>query len=252
MINKVSIYKYYILNQGNQTFFKKELVQFDEENIKILTNEIDKSKLLKNIYFVPEFIDASLESTYYVTYKYILGNTLDKLKNLSDYKITQILISIAENLEMLHHLLIVHGDIKPENIMIDNNFNVYLLDLGNASFLGEKTNYGTVRYCSYQQLKKKKTTAKFDIYSLGIIMYELFTKKEAYQGLTQEEILTAQENDILSISEDAPKEMPLLAEIIFVKATCLNVSRGYLSITEMKNDLIRLLEELSSREDYLK
>ena len=154
------------------------------------------------------------------------GVTLNKYKFKDDKEKIAIFVKILEKIEIIHNLFIVHCDLKPSNIIISNN-NIYILDFGNAKFIGDKTNYGTPRYCSVSQLKKEKITYNFDIYSLGIMLYELLTSKPSFDDMDIESLIKEKEDSDLELSDDK-------LNTIFYKMT----NGFYNDIKSVKKDLL--------------
>ena len=155
-------YKYDKFLYKNKWLFKKELKSNDEELIKMLDNELYMWQLLKKYDFIPQILFFDNKDSHYIIYQYIDGVTLNKYKFKDDKEKIAIFVKILEKIEIIHNLFIVHCDLKPSNIIISNN-NIYILDFGNAKFIGDKTNYGTPRYCSVPQLKKEKIRNRFKI-----------------------------------------------------------------------------------------
>ena len=233
---------YFIMSLNQQFFFKKELRIEDKKCIKLLKNEIDKYNLLKNFSFIPKIFYYQMQESHYIIYEYIKGKTLAQVSLLNDVQKIKLLISICDMLEQLHKLFIVHCDIKPENILISDENKMYLIDFGNSRFVGEVTQYGSMRYCSLEQLRQEKITVRFDIYSLGIVMYELFTGKKAYENLNRENLFKEKQNCSLSICKE--REAPIMLDYILFRAIGYNPNNEkYSNITQMKNDLLYLLKE---------
>lgn len=228
---------YFIFSVDNKYFFKKELRTDNQKYIEILKNEIDKYNLIKQFSFIPRILYYRMKESHYIIYEYIKGKNLSQIQITNDKQKIELLISICEILEKLHKLSIIHCDIKPENILISEENKIYLIDFGNARFIGDKTNYGSMRYCSLEQLRQEKVTVYFDIYSLGIIMYELFTGKKAYEKLDKEELIEQKKNPSLSICKE--KNVPPIIDDILLKAIgCSKNNEIYVNITQMKQDLL--------------
>lgn len=228
-----NIYSYSIIEQQGRKYFKKELKVLDQERIELLNNELHKWNLLKKYHIMPNICFFDNEKQHYIIYEYIDGENLAnyKFKNLKE-KI-EVLASIANKLYIIHQLFLVHGDLKPTNIMITPNKDIYIIDFATAKYVGEKIEYGTKKYCSINQLNKEKANIGFDIYAFGIIMYELLTEKKAYLGMNDKEMIDLKKGFDLSIIDD-DLSMPLGLEKIFVRI----INNEYPSMLEIKNDLL--------------
>lgn len=134
-----------------------------------------------------------VDGEYFMALEFLNGKGLDQLApqlRFQPAKMLDLLIQLAEALEHIHARGIIHLDIKPENILVvDNGTNVKLLDFGIARIEGMETPasvnslVGTVSYMSPEQLQNGKLTqAQSDIYSLGVMMYEIFTGELPYRA----------------------------------------------------------------------
>lgn len=229
-------YLYSVVENNANKYFKKELNSVDDEHIQMLNNELHKWNLLKKYPFVANICYFDNDKQHYIMYEYIEG------ENLADYKFKdvkeklEVLASIANKLYIIHQLFLVHGDLKPTNIMITPNKEIYIIDFATSKYVGETIGYGTKKYCSINQLNKEKANIYFDIYALGIIMYELLTDKKAYLGMNDKEMMDLKNNTDLSIINDN-SAMPLEVEKVFVKM----INNEYANMLEIKNDLLSLL-----------
>ncbi len=115
-------------------------------------------------------------------------------QDLTMFQAVDLMLVVCNGLEYIHHHGIVHGDMKPENILISQKGSVKLADFGlsQANSLFQLTRdklRGTKRYMAPEQLTRKKVDPRTDIYSLGVSFYELFTGQSPYNGKTAEEII---------------------------------------------------------------
>ena len=132
--------------------------------------------------------------TLYLTMEYVRGEDLKSLirrtKHLAPGTAVSIVLQIAEGLAEAHKLGIIHRDLKPQNIMIDKEGNAKIMDFGIARSLqtqgltGEKAIIGTPEYMSPEQIEGKETDPRSDIYSLGVILYEMLTGRVPFEGDT--------------------------------------------------------------------
>ncbi len=227
-------YFYYKAQMDNDFVFIKKLRMENNELKKQLKNEIHCYNLLKEYPFIPRVLKYNLEENY-IVYEYIDGKNLGQFKNLSQNEIMMILIEICSCLENVHRKGIIHCDLKPSNIMIDKNGKIYIIDFANANSVDEKVLFGTKRYCSLEQLSHKNVVPFFDIYSIGVIMYELLSRHLAFKDLKDNELIKAKkENPLLVFG------VPNLVNEIIEKATTRDIKRRYQSMSEMKSELLKL------------
>jgi serine/threonine-protein kinase len=132
----------------------------------------------------------------YISMEYVDGEDLESLLRrigrLSEDKALEIARQIGAGLAAAHAKGIVHRDIKPSNVMIDGNGQARITDFGLAALaagLGEtEIRLGTPAYMSPEQIDGTEVTARSDIYSLGLVLYELFTGKPAFKAATMAEL----------------------------------------------------------------
>ena len=134
------------------------------------------------------------EGTHYITMEYVSGQDLKGLIRQSGQLAIGTTISVAkqicEGLAEAHKVGVVHRDLKPNNIMIDREGEVRIMDFGIARSLKEKSitgagvMIGTPEYMSPEQVEGKEVDQRSDIYSLGIILYEMVTGRVPFEGET--------------------------------------------------------------------
>lgn len=203
-----------------------------------------------------------LDDTHYIATEFIDGEMLlDRLERqeLSVGEVIDIGVQIASALATAHETGIVHRDIKPGNIMIRRDGLVKVLDFGIAKLAAPETIevdseaetqvhfktlegriVGTVGYMSPEQARGKSVDARSDIWSLGCVMYEMLTNRQAFRGDTIADVLANVINrepaSILSFRKDIPPEL----ERIVLKALNKCVDDRYSSARELADDLKNL------------
>lgn len=195
--------------------------------------------------------DDALNLTYFVM-EYIQGRTLKQYLYekgpLPLPEVLEITRQVASALDYAHNQTpsVIHRDIKPTNIMIeDHTGRAVVLDFGIAKELDDREGMrtktgvmmGTWKYCSPEQLRHEPLSGSADVYSLGIVMYEIFTGKQFFAGLDEHAILgkvlyEPQEN-IPTFERPAP---PAFAALI-TKAIAKDRDRRYPRMTDLLNDL---------------
>ncbi len=194
---------------------------------------------------------------YYIVMEYIEGSHLKQLikkrGQLTISEVIDIMLQISEGMAHAHDSYIIHRDIKPQNIMILENGVVKITDFGIAMALNStqltQTNsvMGSVHYLPPEQANGRGSTIKSDIYSMGILMYELLTAKLPYRGDNAVEIaLKHLKEPLPSIREELPN-IPQSIENIILKSTAKNPDNRYNDAREMYEDLKTAMDD--SRED---
>ncbi len=122
-----------------------------------------------------------------------LSSLLRRIGRLPRDKALEIARKFCAGLAAAHDKGVLHRDLKPSNIMLDRRGEVLIMDFGLAGLVHEieDVRSGTPAYMAPEQLAGKEVTARSDIYALGLVLYELFTGKPAFEGTTHDEIMRA-------------------------------------------------------------
>lgn len=140
---------------------------------------------------------GEIDGRHFLSMEFIKGEELSSLLHrigrLPDDKAIQISRQICAGLAAAHETGILHRDLKPANVMIDEHGNARITDFGLAGlaeeFKADEIGAGTPAYMSPEQIEGGELTVKSDIYSLGLVLYELFTGKQAFQAATIGELI---------------------------------------------------------------
>ncbi|MFS0574272.1 Stk1 family PASTA domain-containing Ser/Thr kinase [Sporosarcina sp. 179-K 3D1 HS] len=188
---------------------------------------------------------------HYLVMEYVEGQTLKKFIQsngpLRPEEAVPIMRQLVSAISNAHHNGIIHRDIKPQNILMDADGNVKITDFGIAMALSAtvhtKTNsvIGTVHYLSPEQARGGMATKKSDIYSLGIVFYELLTGELPFSAETAVAIaLKHLQEETPSVKELFP-DIPQSVENVILKATAKDAAYRYQSADEMYDDLLTVL-----------
>ncbi len=198
------------------------------------------------------------DGKYYIVMEYINGKTLKELVKkrgaLTLAEVVDIMSQLADGISVAHDAYIIHRDIKPQNVMILENGLVKITDFGIALALNStsltQTNsvMGSVHYIPPEQANGKGCTIKSDIYSLGILMYELVTGKVPFKGENAVEIALKHMKDPIPSVRKMNSAIPQSVENIILKACAKNPKNRYNSAKEMYMDLKTCLSEERANE----
>ena len=203
---------------------------------------------------IVEIYDVGEEDgQHYIVMEYIEGKTLKQLLKKREFltlpEVLDIMIQLTDGISHAHESYIIHRDIKPQNIMIEDDGKIKITDFGIAMALNAtqltQTNsvMGSVHYLPPEQATGQNATIKSDIYSLGILMYELITGTVPFKGDNAVEIaLKHMKDKIPSIRKQDPT-IPQSVENILLKAAAKNPRNRYDSAKEMHDDLVNCLNE---------
>ena len=191
--------------------------------------------------------------SYYIVMEYINGKTLKSLVKkrgaLTLPEVIDIMTQLLSGIMCAHDSYIIHRDIKPQNVLILEDGRVKITDFGIAMALNSneltQTNsvMGSVHYLPPEQANGSGSTIKSDIYSLGILMYELLTGKVPFKGDNAVEIAIKQMKEpIPSVCSQNP-DIPQSIENIILKACAKNPKNRYDSVNDMYRDVKNALTE---------
>ena len=225
----------------------------DEKFVRRFQREALNASSLSHPNIVEVYDVGDDNGQYFIVMEYIEGKNLkDLLKKrgkLTTSEVVDIMTQIADGLSVAHDSYIIHRDIKPQNIMILENGLVKITDFGiamamNATQLTQTNSVmGSVHYLPPEQASGKGSTLKSDIYSMGILMYELLTGKLPYRGDNAVEIaLKHLKEPLPSIREELP-DLPQSVENIILKSAAKNPKNRYNDAREMYEDLKTCLDE---------
>ena len=232
----------------------------DEKFVRRFQREALQASSLSHPNIVEVYDVGEDNGEYYIVMEYVEGKhlkgLLKKRGKLTIPEVVDIMIQVTSGLTVAHDSYIIHRDIKPQNIMILDNGLVKLTDFGIALAMNStqltQTNsvMGSVHYLPPEGASGKGATLQSDIYSLGILMYELLTGKLPFRGETAVEIALKQLKEPMpSIRKEIP-DIPQSIENIILRATAKNPKNRYADAREMHDDLLTCLDE--SRKNEIK
>jgi serine/threonine protein kinase len=225
----------------------------DEKFVRRFQREAISSSSLSHPNIVEMYDVGEDQGHYYIVMEYIKGKTLKSLIKkrvyLSIHEVIDIMTQLTKAIANAHESYIIHRDIKPQNVMILDNGLVKITDFGIATLTNQMemthTNsiMGSVHYLPPEQANGGTSTVKSDVYSLGILMYELLVGKVPFKGETAVEIaLKHIKEEIPSVRKIKP-DVPQSIENIIIKACAKNPKNRYSNANEMLADLYVCLDE---------
>jgi len=222
--------------------------EFTESCRKQFLNEAALAGRLSHPHVVA-ILEASVsEDNGYVVMEYIPGGNLirysyhDTLLPIRD--VLQIMFKCSSALEYAFCLGIIHRDIKPGNIMFDDDKNVKLTDFGAALFHQEQdeqvVTVGTLSYMSPEHIIGQRVTHLSDMYSLGVVIYELLTGRLPFDGDTEEKLIQAiTSHDVVPPSKYRP-EIPPELDLIVRKMISRDASKRFQNWSSLISEIARL------------
>jgi serine/threonine protein kinase/Tfp pilus assembly protein PilF len=236
-------------------------VAADESTIERFRNELKFARKIshRNVCRMYDFSEE--KGTPYITMEYVSGedlkSTIRRVGQLSAGKAIFIARQVCEGLTEAHRLGVVHRDLKPRNIMIDKEGNARIMDFGIARSIKTKgitdegVIVGTPEYMSPEQVEGKKVDHRSDIYSLGIILYEMLTGRVPFDGDTPISIAVKQKTepapDPRKINANIPEDLSHL----ILKCMEKNNENRYQSAEELLADLSKIEKGIPATEKVL-
>lgn len=230
-----------------------------EKAVERFEREVQNTTILSHSNVVNVLDVEEDDNCYYLVMEYIEGPTLKeylcKEGKLSADEAVEMTLQILKGIAHAHHHRIIHRDIKPQNILMTKNGTLKILDFGIARALSEtaltETNHvmGSVQYLSPEQAKGQSTDESSDIYSIGIVLYELLTGHPPFNGETPVSVAIKHiQEELPSIRKERPS-IPQSIENVIMKATRKEKSQRYRDTNEMYYDLLTALDD--ERKDEL-
>ncbi len=234
----------------------------DEKFVRRFQREALSASSLSHPNIVEIYDVGEDDGNYYIVMEYVPGKNLKqvlkKRGNLTVSEVIDIMLQITSAMGLAHDSLIIHRDLKPQNILMMDDGGVKITDFGIAMALNAtqltQTNsaMGSVHYFPPEQASGKGSTLKSDVYSLGIMMYELLTGYLPFRGDNAVEIaLKHLKEPIPSIRSEFPN-IPQSVENIIIKATAKNPKNRYNNANEMHEDLLTCLNKERLEEPKIK
>ncbi len=226
---------------------KKENI--DEKKIKSFKREARTLSLLDDPNIVSIYDVGEENGIHYIANEFVEGMTLKEYIStcapIPVEEIIKITSQILLGLEHAHNKGVVHKDIKSQNILLDSRRNVKITDLGIADIIDEEVTrtqslMGTPQYVAPEILNRDELTVQSDIYSVGILMYEMCVGKAPFTGDKPAIIMIKQMNHPLPSITEQRSDVPQVLENIAIKASAKKLENRYKTVEEMRNDLMKI------------
>ena len=237
---------------------KKEFCE-DREYIRRFEREVNAVLSLEHPNIVRAYDFGVCDGRHYLVMELVEGHTLKDLLEtkgrLSQRRACYIACKVLDALSCAHENGYVHRDVKPQNVLIsNNNEDIKLTDFGIAKSRQRVTNtfdstkvIGSVEYMSPEQVNGEAVTEKSDLYSVGIMLYEMLTGKPPFDGdLAVNIAMQHIKQSIKPPREIDPRISRALSDVV-LKATAKDRSARYDSAKEMKRDILRAIKQPKGR-----
>jgi eukaryotic-like serine/threonine-protein kinase len=240
----------------------------DKERVQRFKQEARAASALNHPNILTIFEIGEIDGRQFISTEFVEGETLGELMKHGPLKLRQVIdgsIQIASALSTAHNAGIVHRDIKPENIMVRPDGYIKVLDFGVAKLTETSMNdtdastlvnteggmiLGTVQYMSPEQARGLPVDGRTDIWSLGVVLYELVTGHSPFAGATKSDVIAAVlDREPLPLASRTDEGVPEGLQRIVTRALSKDLEERYQTAGELINDLRRLRQQSESEGD---
>jgi serine/threonine protein kinase/tetratricopeptide (TPR) repeat protein len=236
----------------------KPEIASDERTIERFKNELKFARKISHRNVCRMYDISEEEGTHYITMEYVAGEDLKSMirmmGQLSTGQVVFIAKQVCEGLVEAHRLGVVHRNLKSSNIIVDEEGNARIMDFGIARSLqakgitGAGVMIGTPEYMSPEQVEGKETDQRSDIYSLGMILYEMMTGRLPFEGDTALSIALKHKTEVPKDPRKLNAQIPEDLSQMILRCMEKNKEMRYQSANEILSELIKIEKGIPTTE----